>query len=194
MSATIVTGGWLLLGGGEEAVSPSAVAASGPASLPLANFRTLLSNVGAYQTFSDTANAAEALATIHWQVKERAEDGALDFDPPFALLWEEDYEEGEFEDAYMSTGEIWCLLRRDVPSDYQDDGDADDADIDFRNQVGAIMAGLRELEGTDRAGEDSGYIVLRGLSYAESPGRTSIADREVAGDFCQAILSCPWGP
>ena len=190
MSLVVVAGNWHLIGGGQAAGAGADVEASGPASLPLANFRTLLSNVSAFQEFVSKGNASQAAALIYWEDVEKPDAG---WDSAFAMISEEEFDRGGFEQANLSTGVIACLLQRNVPSDYQDS--PEEAMADFRNKIGAIIDGIILLQGTDRVGESTTYMVIQeSIGYVGPPGRVPTEDRNTLGDYCQATLSIPWGP
>ena len=154
-----------------------AVAPTGIASLPLKYLRDSLAECASFQTWTGAANAAAALAFVHYV-------GTTTLTLPVAFVsWGGDarwrMNAGGVRNHTEQEGDLELVLRGAV-STSTDAGEPDES-MTLMNLAGAVIAELLLLAGT------GGFLDIVGISHGE-PMRPRKA-ATTASDFVQVTLS-----
>lgn len=133
--------------------------ASGPISLRWYNLQVLIANSPTWQTWTDSANASEAMEHIHFCLPREVIEAGLEQDDekrwtltqrPFCLLYWGDQVEVDIVavHGYTVSCDLWALFEADVPDDYADQtnaGDIRNAMIWYTNKIGAVVTEVCNL-------------------------------------------------
>lgn len=151
---------------------------SGIASLPLKYLRDTLAACATFQALTGAANAAAALAFVHYV-------STTSTTYPFAVVdwgrsasWTKD--SGGSRNYMDQEGELVLLLRASVSSSA--DADEGDEAVTFMNTVGAIVGELLVLAG------QGGYLDIERVSHG-MPERPTYDEAKSSGDFHQIVLT-----
>ena len=164
--------------------------ASGTISTKLSQWMTSLSNSGTFQTATNAANAAAALAySIHRGKVDPTIDGferaLIDLYKmrPYLIVWQTGGDQQKDTGQFSSTGTVEALLVWDVPREIRDN--ASEVDLQFHNLVGGIVDDLCAMGFTD------GRLPLESIAWGQSKRFTK--RRIVAqGDCMTNVLTAMW--
>ena len=167
-------------------------------SLSLANFRTTLSNVTAWKTWTESDNAAEAIKRIKiGGLPAPREAGRYTLPEmrgyrPYSLI-HFDREGGGFQSLAISGGPV---------SEFQDSGRimwtvADsiedeirdnfyEAEIRFLNSLGAVWDGLKAI------GNANPYLAITNIMLETGPLRATPSEVDAMGDHIWARMAVEW--
>ena len=142
------------------------VTPTGPAALPLARLRELLSSSTTWQTWTASDDADEAAEDIYLVAKRPDAGESWSELRPMAIV---DYAESEAwrrtRDSEMGQTDEWrfeVLFEADVPAEYADDLDEADLTLWMLNNVGAVLDEIWDSQGaTNPADGANTFIVLR---------------------------------
>lgn len=171
---------------------------AGPVMGAQENLRKTLADVLAFREFASVADRDGALARIHHGALPPPQDPERGYTRvelqalrPCAILYTAERDGFTYEQVATSEGfdfgeqgNLVIELEREVPSEIA--LDLAEVDVDFLNQVGAVMRGLIDLFGRDT------YLLGRSLSLAEGPYRSHPDDVPEVGDWQLAILNVTW--
>lgn len=175
------------------------VAPSGSISLAESALRTMLSTVGAFQTWCGAADAAAALARIHLDDLPDPANlegytlSELQDYRPYAIVFTAELSgywsqcEGE-EGWFSSAGRLMCHLEQDAAAAVGNRPTLD-ADQTFKNSLGAIVDGLREIRG-----QTAGHLQFKRIGVAAGPVTAHPDEIPAIGLYQRAVLQIDWGP
>jgi len=150
-----------------------AVTPTGIYSLLLEDLRDLLAACASWRTWTAAADAAAAKALVYRSETDRATAGDV-----FALVGFGD--DAEFESSLHGRGTLKLRFMANVPDALKDeDGEFEigEAETDFSNHVGAVLAELLALGGT------GGYLYVRNVASEaapQGPSEDDVADPRFA--------------
>lgn len=172
------------------------VAPSGPISLMLDNLRNLVAASATFQAWTQTANATLAKA-FTYPIDLPAQEGQTDFTAaqlaemrPLAIVdlfrlpgrsgLEAYSSDRTAEGAFTDSGKLLLSFEADVPEEYSNS--PADAEMDFLNKVGGILADMEALGGQD------GYLSVHNFEILIGPWRGDQTKIASQGDFFKMIL------
>lgn len=158
--------------------------ASGILSTPAANLRTLLSQSATWQTLCDAADATAALANIKMFVAREGYSRPLGFitDDPAEFV---NRKIAEWQ--FLPAASLGVIFELDVPIGYSGDDDAENAEIWIRNQIGAVLAEVRE------AARTTGLLRINQIALIQAPQRSKYEQDAGDGDYWTAAVKVAWG-
>lgn len=169
----------------ELVIGGTSVTATGLASLPLENLRTLLANCTSLQSWVGAADATAAKSHIHLMGKRKAAADATipDADWPFVIVDHDDA--GAFADPSIEVGGGTMLVQfwAQTAADYA--LDPENAGLAFLNNVGAILADAQTLS------LQGGYLVVRTIDW--DPEVMSDPDEVADGPHVMSEARVAWG-
>lgn len=157
------------------------VTPTGMLSAPIANLRTALSNVTAFQTWVGAVDAAAALAFIG--IVERAASTGN-----FAVIDDGDQFDVEMLDSgagFSDEGNLLLLFQGDVDED--DAASEESAQLTFTNAVGGILEALIAYCGNNR----NVFSIAR-VSKMFGPARAGDTERQNGVDYEQIGFLVGW--
>ncbi|MHC4253761.1 MAG: hypothetical protein ACYS9X_31995 [Planctomycetota bacterium] len=144
--------------------------ASGAVSLPLENGRTLLAGSARFRTLVGAADAAAAKAYIHI-----APVAGATWQRPRALITHSglDHElvARGLGNGFAEEGELTIVIEADISEAYRDEGQEENAYLEFTNALGAIITEMRTLAGTQTYLDAQAFgvpVITRGDEEEES--------------------------
>lgn len=117
--------------------------AAGPLSLPMAKLADLLAASETFRAAVGAADAAAALAFVHYPSVSLTGEGAVS--RPFAVISDDDIAEWNYS-TRGNAGQLVLTFELPTPEEYA--SNAAEAELWFRNVLGGILADMLELAGT----------------------------------------------
>ena len=167
-------------------------------SLSLANFRTMLANVSAWQTWTEADNAAEAIVRIKiGGLPAPREAGQYTLAEmrgyrPYSLI-HFDREGGGFQSLALSggpvpefqdSGRIMWTVADDIEDEIR--GNFYEAEIRFLNSLGAVWDGLKAI------GNANPYLSITTIILETGPLRATPSEIDAMGDHIWARMAVEW--
>jgi hypothetical protein len=163
----------------------SDITATSGISKAAAAMKTLLAASSAFQTAVGAADAAAAAAIIHLGSYTPEEDAALAV--PFALI--SDVSLGKSRAigtaAWLESGTFKIQIERAIPTLYRSAAGQTNAELEFKNTLGAILAEVRDKS------TQAGYLMLRTLDITDGPYRYE--PQSGLGSVMGCWLTAEWG-
>ena len=147
--------------------------------LTATNLKHLIADVTAFRTWTGTATQETARARCYIAGVDEG-----DYVRPFCLVIAEETPTdrrvaGGAVDVHVEEGHLLVLFEDDASGDTMED-----ADVNFSNDVGGILAGILALAGRP------GYLSIASVSQREAPGRFV---EDAGDDAYQALYDVEWG-
>jgi len=131
--------------------------------------------------------AASIAASAFIHIAAYVPDAADSFVRPFAVI--SDPGAGRSRKTgrgrWNDSGEFVILIEREIPAAYRDDDQQSNAELEFKNAIGAVIEEVRILS------EQPGYLMLRNLDITDGPFRYAAASG--IGDVMGCKLQAAWG-
>jgi len=153
-------------------------AAAGPA-LVLAEMETLLANCPAFQTWVGAASAAAAAESIHW-------GRTVSTTRPLVVIQDEDVGANRIGmSAYGHEGRLSLQFEGEIAEADREDAKA--ARYGFDNALGAILANLEALAGTDA------FLSMASWRFSQLPVRGSEEEEADGNYYYLGDIEVTWG-
>ncbi len=161
-----------------------ALSAAGAITLPLENLRTLIANCTAFQTWTGTADAAEAKTRIELFAATCSTltlpAAAIDFAAP-NNFWQAQKQFDGSVPLFVRTGSADISFEMEITEAYRDD--PEQSYMELANDIGGIIDDMLELAGTDE------YLMLTGLSVKAGPGKFG---KEESEKLAGVLVTATW--
>jgi hypothetical protein len=178
------------------------VTPSGALSVPQAALRLMLADCAAARTWLGAADQAAALARIHYDGLPAPANGAeytleeLTTYRPYAVIYTPDRRGLVYHlDAISTHSEFRrngavCLRLYNSPDETDNDEPTSEANLKWKNTLGAILDGLADLAGT--VGASGSYLAFDVMKLEEGPSWGHPKRAKTDGVYQWAEISFDW--